>query len=303
MQPQHSYQDLLETSQRANWRIDDIIGGERRLDFTKPFLPEAFARTEGLEFLTADEKLKLNHVRSRGYLAMFELVEQFIVPFVSDQAAEKPGDDPYRSKALRQFAREETKHRELFRRFLAEFDEGFGVECGLIGPAEDIAAAILDHSALAVTIAVLGLEWMSQGHYVESVEDDETLDRQFKSLLKHHWMEEAQHAELDALMLDSLAKSVAPGGIDRVIDEYFEIGAFFDTGFRAQAELDLDAFVRAAGRKLTEAQRDAFIREQHQALRWTFLGSAMRNPNFLAALDRLKGGARARVETASSAFC
>jgi hypothetical protein len=48
---QHSYQDLLETSQQVNWRIDDIIGGDKRLDFSKPFLPETFARTEELAFL------------------------------------------------------------------------------------------------------------------------------------------------------------------------------------------------------------------------------------------------------------
>jgi hypothetical protein len=303
MQSQHSYQDLLETSQRVNWRIDDIIGGKRRLDFTRPFLPETFVRTEALDFLTADEKLKLNHVRARGYLAMFELVERFIVPFVSEQAEEKPSDDPYRGRALRQFAREETKHRELFRRFLAEFDDGFGVECGLIGPAEDIAAAILAHGAAAVTIAVLGLEWMSQGHYVESVDDDQTLDPQFKSLLQHHWTEEAQHAQLDALILHALARSMTRADIDEAIDEYFDIGALFDTGFKAQAELDLAAFERAANRQLSQTERDAFIREQHQALRWTFLGSAMRNPNFQEVLDSLGGDARARVETVSRAFC
>src|SRR3569833_723128 len=111
----HSYQDLLETSQRVNWRVDDIIGGEKRLDFSRPFLPESLASTEGLSFLTPRERLALNLVRSRVYLAMFELVETFIVPFVSEQAAEEPGQDPYRAKALRQFVREETKHRELFR--------------------------------------------------------------------------------------------------------------------------------------------------------------------------------------------
>jgi len=49
--------------------------------------------------------------------------------------------------------------------------------------------------------------------------------------------------------------------------------------------------------------REAFLRRQHQALRWTFLGSAMRNPNFQAALGALKGSAKARVEAAANAFC
>jgi hypothetical protein len=297
---QHSYQDLLETSQQVNWRIDDIIGRDERLDFSKPFLPETFARTEELVFLSPEERLALNHIRSRGYLAMFELVEQFIVPFISEQAVQGPGDDPYRGKALRHFAREETKHRELFRRFLAEFDDGFGIECGLIGPASEIADAVLAHGPMAVTIAVLGLEWMSQDHYLGSVRDDGKLDPQFKSLLKHHWMEEAQHAALDGLMLQTMARAATADEIDGAIDEYFEIGGLFDGGFKAQAGLDLAAFERATGRTLGEVEREAFLRRQHQALRWTFLGSAMRNPNFQAALG---GSAKARVEAAANAFC
>ena len=40
----------------------------------------------------------------------------------------------------------------------------------------------------AVALVILQLEWMSQKHYTESVQDDQQLDAQFKSLLKHHWM-------------------------------------------------------------------------------------------------------------------
>jgi hypothetical protein len=299
---QPGYQDLLERSLSVNWRIDDLVGEGKGLDFERPFLPETFVRAGPLAFLSAHEKLKLNHVRSRGYLAMFELVETFVVPFVSDQAAERGGDDPCRGKALRQFVREENKHRELFRRVLAEFDDGFGVECGLIGPADAITAAVLAHGALAVTLFVLGLEWMSQDHYLGAVEDDAALDPWFKSLLKHHWMEEAQHAELDALMLAGMAASAEPGAIETAIDEYFEIGAFFDAGLKSQAELDLAAFERAARRSLAEAERAEFVAQQHQALRWTFLGSAMRNENFLAVLGRLPVDPRPRIAAAASAF-
>jgi hypothetical protein len=302
MQQHHSYHDLLEASRRVNWRIDDIIGGDKHLDFTRPFLPETFARVEALGFLAPAEKLQLNHVRARGYLAMFELVEQFIVPFISDQAVNGEAEDAYKASALRQFAREETKHRELFRRFLHEFDEGFGSECALIGPAEDIVKTILAHSALAVTITVLGLEWMSQGHYLESVQDDQALDPQFRSLLRHHWIEEAQHARLDGLMLRTMAAANATGDAERAVDEYFEIGAFFDGGFKAQASLDLEAFERAAKRTLSQEQRVEFLRIQHQAIGWTFLGSAMGNPNFLAEVEILGAEARSRIATAARAF-
>ena len=39
MNSQYSYQAALEVSERTNWRVEDIIGGEKRLDFTQPFMP------------------------------------------------------------------------------------------------------------------------------------------------------------------------------------------------------------------------------------------------------------------------
>ena len=303
MQPQYSYESLLQTSRRINWRVDDIIGGERHLDFSKPFLPETFARTEPLAFLAPNEKLLLNHIRAHCYLAMFELVETFIVPFVNDQADADEETNSSREAALQHFAQEEAKHMELFRRFRREFSETSGIECGLIGPPGDIARAVLAHGDLAVTLLVLGLEWMSQAHYVEGVKDDRDLDPQFKSLLKHHWIEEAQHAKLDMLILREMVARSTSAEIDRAIDEYFEMGAFFDAGFKQQAALDLESFERAAGRSLSESERAQFIEAQHQALRWTFLGSHMVNPNFLSALGSLGGDARSRVERAAAIFC
>jgi hypothetical protein len=204
---------------------------------------------------------------------------------------------------LQQFASEEEKHMELFRRFLVDFRAEFGSECGFLGPPEAIRDAVLAHSKMAVAIATLGIEWMSQAHYVESVRDDGDLDPQFKSLLKHHWQEESQHARLDGLLLKELARHAKPEHIQSAIDEYFEIGAFLDGGLKGLAQLDLESFERVTGRTLGADHREEFLAVQHQALRWTFLGSAMRNKNFLAALGELDGTARSRVEEASAIFC
>ena len=40
----YNYQETLAASAKVNWRIEDIIGGDKRLDFTKPFIPESLAR-------------------------------------------------------------------------------------------------------------------------------------------------------------------------------------------------------------------------------------------------------------------
>jgi len=297
-----SYQHLLETSRRVNWRLEDLLGDGRRLDFTRPFLPETFAQTKPLDFLSPSERLKLNQIRARGYLALFELVEAFVMPFIAAQSNDGEQADPFRAPALRQFADEERKHRELFKAVLRQFDDEFGMPCGLIGPPEEICRTILDHGPLAVTIAILGLEWMSQAHYLGSVKDNQDLDPQFRSLLKHHWIEEAQHAKLDALVLKTLAERSSPRDVATAIQEYFEIGAFLDTGISRQAELDLEALERAIGRGLSHGERRLFLDVQHGALRWTFLGSAMGNRNFLAALAGISDEAATRVQQAAKSF-
>jgi hypothetical protein len=82
MHNDYTYQGALGVSERINWRIEDIIGGDKRLDFTKPFMPESLARVQRLGFLNGDEQRTLNQIRGHEYLAMFGLVEEFILPYV-----------------------------------------------------------------------------------------------------------------------------------------------------------------------------------------------------------------------------
>jgi hypothetical protein len=35
----YDYRDTIVASQKVNWRIEDIIGGDKTLDFSKPFMP------------------------------------------------------------------------------------------------------------------------------------------------------------------------------------------------------------------------------------------------------------------------
>ena len=296
-----TYQRLMETSQRIAWRVEDVIG--ETMDFSRPFLPESFARTRELSFLSPPERLKLNHIRAHGYLCMFELVERCILPFINEHVPSAPGQDAFRSPALAQFAAEEEKHIELFVRFRDEFRRDFSVDCGFIGPAEEIGAAIRNHSALALAIFVLGIEWATQRHYLESVRDDASLDPQFKSLLKHHWLEESQHAKLDALVFFEMAARGTAEDVAAAVEEFLAIGGFIDAGLRQQAQLDLASLQTAIGRVLDEDESTAFLQAQHQAMRWTFLGSALVNQGFLEALGKVSPQARARIEQVAPAFC
>src|SRR5262245_61067825 len=66
----YSFKDILGRSERITWRVEDLIGGAKTLDFTKPFLPESLARTAPLDFLNEDEKRVLNQIRGHAYLAI-----------------------------------------------------------------------------------------------------------------------------------------------------------------------------------------------------------------------------------------
>lgn len=298
----YSFRETLVASQRINWRIEDIIGGDKQLDFLKPFMPESLARVEQLPFLNADEKLVLNQIKGHTYLQIFGLVEEFILPFVLDHVRPSLDKDDYRVRAFLQFASEEAKHIQLFKTFTEEFHKNFPTECAVIGPPSEVAKAVLSHQPLAIALVILQIEWMSQRHFIDSIKDNQELDPQFKSLLKNHWLEKAQHAKLDTIMVEALAKDMTEAEIEKAVDEFLEIGGFLDEGLKQQTIFDLEALERATGRVLTESEREDFVSVQHQANRWTYLGTGMTHPKFLATLEKLSPAQRKRIEEIAPCF-
>lgn len=299
----YDYRETIAASQKVNWRIEDIIGGDKKLDFSKRFMPESLARVEKLSFLNDDEKRVLNQIRANTYLNVFGIVEEFIVPFVLDHVRPSLNTDDDRIRAFLQFAGEEVKHIQLFKVFSEEFREGFPIECKVIGPADEIGKAILSHNPLSVALVILMIEWMTQGHYVDSIKDDTNIDSQFKSLLKNHWLEEAQHAKLDTRMVESIASGLSPESISAAVDGFFDIGGFLDNGFKQQTQFELESFEEATGRTLTEGERTEFIEVQTQANRWTYIGSGLVHPKFLATMERLGADNKKRMIDAAPIFC
>lgn len=291
----YTYKATLEAAHKVNWRIEDIINKDKRLNFSKPFLPESLAGVESISCLTAAEKLLLNQIRGNSYLYLFGVVEEFIVPLVLEHLRQIGTDDILATQAFLCFAEEEGKHIHLFRRFVEEFKAGFGSPCSVIGPTKTIASAILNHHPLGVALVTLQIEWMTQRHYLDSIQDDQSLDPQFCSLLKHHWMEEAQHAKLDTLMVAAMAQKLNDAEIQTGIEAYFAIGSFLDGGFMMQVQLDIESLQTATGRRFTELEKQEIQTAQTQAYRWTFLGSGMTHPNFIQTLSSLSKAAAVRV--------
>ena len=126
MQTNYTYASALAASQRINWRVEDIIGGEKRLDFDKPFMPEALARVARSTVpVGAREAAAEPDPRPRLSLPCSAWSRSSSCPSCSTTCARACAGDDARCRALLQFAGEEAKHIHLFKRFRARVQKGF----------------------------------------------------------------------------------------------------------------------------------------------------------------------------------
>ena len=280
-----TYEAVLASSLRGQWKLDDVLRADQELDFSRNMMPESLACTASVPGLSDDERRTLNQIVAHQYLHLFGMVEEFILPFVLDHARPMLHEDDIRVRALLNFASEEAKHIHLFKRFCEAFTRGFPIECKMVGPRETLSALILNRHPLAVGLIILMIEWMTQEHYVGSIRDDGDLDPLFKSLMKHHWMEEAQHAKLDTLIVEALAEGRTHQEMAHVFKEFVGIASFIDKCLSAQAKFNVETLERVIGRRVANPQ--ALIGQQHAAGRWTYLGSGMTHQRFKATVEAI----------------
>jgi hypothetical protein len=205
-------------------------------------------------------------------------------------------------RALYRFAAEEAKHIELFRRFRDRFERDFGQPCALVGPAHEFARAVLAHSPLSVSLAVLHIEWMTQRHWLGSVRFEESLDPAFKRLLKYHWLEEAQHARLDALLTLHLAAKSTPEEIAAGIDGYVAILRLLDGALAAQVSLDLVTLQHAIGRALSPEHEWHVKEVQRRSLRRAFLVSGLTHPELVKTIRAIAPAALPTISNLANEF-
>ena len=295
----YTYKAVLASSLRAQWELDDVLAPEQELDFSRDFMPESLCRSGAAPGLASeDERRMLNHIAAYQYLCYFGSVEEFILPFLMDHARPMLREDDYRVRALLNFASEEAKHIHLFNRYREAFERGFPFQCQMLGPREVLAQRVLSHHPLAVGLIILMIEWMTQAHYVGSIRDDSDIDPLFKSLFKHHWMEEAQHAKLDTLIVDALAEQRPERELAQVTNEFFQIAGFLDKSLQIQARFNVESLERGLGRTIDG--RDALIVQQYRAARWTYLISGLTHDRFKATLEATSPKMAARIAAATA---
>jgi hypothetical protein len=295
-----TYEATLASSLKAQWQLDDVLRADQELDFSRNFMPETLVRTAVAPGLDDDERRLLNQIAAHQYLCMFRSVEEFVLPFLLDHAKPMLREDDFRIRALLNFASEEAKHIHLFKRFHEAFVRRFPVECQIIGPSEHLASVVLSKHPLTVGLITLMVEWMTHSHYVGAARGEPDMDPLFKSLLRHHWMEEAQHAKLDTLIVDALAEGRGEAEIARVMDQFFQVCAYLDECLKVQARFNVEALERATGRAY--ANRAPIMIQQYRASRWTYLGSGFVHPRFKATLEAITPHAAARIADAAPLF-
>jgi hypothetical protein len=295
------YARCVELSEKVAWTVEEVLPDNQELDFELPFLPEDLAAAQAAP-LGPEERLRLNHVRANSYVNLFVFVEEYIVATAMRHAQAELFGSPPALRALLRFADEEVKHQELFRRFAAAFSRGFGVRCDVIDNAVEVAGAILSRAPAAVMIATLHLEIVTQQHYVSAFRSSagEPLEPHFRSLFKHHWLEEAQHAKIDVLELRKLAADLPAAAVAQAFTDYEEILVGLDGLLARQAALDLDTLDRAIGRPLTEAERRAIAGPQRASYREAFLFQGLEHPQLRVHLSELHPEAAERLRSTTA---
>ena len=291
----YDYASCVRNSEKVNWKLDDVMPLGTRLDFSRPFLPAALAGRGDLSFLSQRDALQLNHITANAYLNLFGFVEEYIIAVAVNHAHAEMFGDHDAIRALVRFADEEVKHQALFHRYVDAFQREFGHPCEVLGSAAEVAGVILSKSPIAVMLVTLHLEIMTQAHYVECVKDDADLDPFFVNLLRYHWMEESQHARIDALELDKLLDAATPEMIATGLEDYIGLVGAFDGLLKNQADMDVRSLALATGRTFDAEQTRRIVDAQHRGYRYTFLVYGMTNANFLESLAKISKDAVSRV--------
>lgn len=281
----YSYTSILRDAQKARWSLDDVLSCIHEIDFSRRFLPDALVHVDALSFLGDAQRRQANQIRAHSYVRTFALVERFILPFVMMHAGDAMHGSSERLLTLMQFGEEEAKHIALFERFSEAFELGFGATCEMIGPEQEIAWSVLAEHPLAIALAVLHIEWMTQDHYLRSVRTAEDIDPEYKNLLRFHWVEEAQHARIDTLLIEEAVASHSDAERRVALDAYVRIVEKLGQVLSQQVQLDIEAFVRSGG-SLTSSQRDAWRESQTSAYHEAFLRAGVTHPRLRATVEQ-----------------
>ena len=138
--------------------------------------------------------------------------------------------------------------------------------------------------------------------HVIPLKDAGTLDGLFRDLLKYHWLDEAQHAKMDTLLIAEMVEDLTIVERESAIDEVIELGGAIDGLLQQQIGMNIDALEVATGRVFTEAEQAEITRETLKAWRYTFLVSGLEHRNVVKMVDQITEEGPAKFRSVAEAL-
>ena len=274
------YARAVEVSKRIRWEIDRDVIKDRKLDFTKKFLPDGLSRIDRLDFLDAPAQRLLSQIQGRTYANMFALVERFIAAKMLDVSRDHWLGDQNALEALIRFGDEEVKHQALFRRIERMCAEGMPDGYAFVPDPNGVATVVLAKSTWAVLALTCHIELFVLAHYRESIGGAADLSELWKDVFLFHWREESQHAIIDEMEWRREHQKLAPAEVDRGVTDLLELVAAVDGMLQMQARADADYFLGVCGRTFSAEEQERIHSVIFSAYRWQYIVSGVREPRF-----------------------
>ena len=187
-------------------------------------------------------------------------------------------------EAMVQFSQEELKHQEMFRRVEQMTKQHLPNGYTMVADADDVARIVLSKSTWSVLALTCHIEIFTQGHYLESIKQEDNVSALFKDIFKYHWLEEAQHATLDELEWERIHASCTEADLDQGVSDLIELIQAVDGILQAQAEVDANYFMANVDRDFFSEEiamtKNGFLK----AYRWQYLVSGFQIGRFQKAL-------------------
>jgi hypothetical protein len=279
------YAKCIEVSKRVRWDIDkDVLRG-RSFDFTKKFLPDGLTKMDGLDFLSAADKLFVSQIQGRTYANMFGFVERFITAKLLECTRDHWLGSQVALESLVRFCDEELKHQLLFRRIEPMLAAGMPAGYVFVPNPDEVAKAVLRNSTWAVMGLIMEIELFTQEHYKESIAPDENLSELFKDIFLFHWKEETSHAMVDELEWERENLKLSDAERDRAVDELIAMVADVDGLLQIQSVADADYFQAASGHTLGEDEARRLKEGLLQAYRRQYIFSGVEHPRYQKMLE------------------
>jgi hypothetical protein len=302
MEPTHDdYAAIVSTSERVAWTVDEIFG-DWRIDASRPIVPASWVGTGTVGFLDAGEQLTLNHCRAFSYVHLLGNYEEFIPLHLSDAVREDWHGDRDHLRALLRFGEEEMKHQQLFLRAEHVLEESCGHPFGRHFDdgkrrATELTEAILAFPLLPRFLILLALEWGTQRHYVESIQDHsaERGDALYVDVLKAHWVEEAQHARTGALEVARLARGASPAQLCGVFDDVAGIGALVDGTIAGQVDEEIATLAAIHARAFSGSETAVLRDVLHRSMSTIVVGVSLGHPRFVRTAKALSRDGAAKL--------